>query len=240
MKKVKLVRLMIGLGLGIAFNTEAVQLKMGDHVIHSQISYQNLNRLKIQNGVIESIAGMESAFFLEKNDKTGEVYIRPTSDNGYTPISLSVTTSTGRTQDLLLEVVDGEPNTIELIDEDSKKLTDVDKSLTPAEGEDTGENDYEEIICRVMKKLINIPERYPTIRVNVSDRNFAHIKATLAEAYEIDGFVALKYKITSDRELSKPSRLDERMFTRKGDICLSLSKYEITKDSVATLYVLRR
>ena len=91
-----------------------------------------------------------------------------------------------------------------------------------------------------MKKLINVPENYPTVSVKARDRKHIHITATLEEAYAIDGFIALKYRVTSKNKGNKKSVLDERMFTREGDVCLSLSKFEITNNTVATLYVLRR
>ncbi len=235
-KLTKTIKLM-GIAALLGLNADAAQYKMGDQVIHAKISYQNLNRLKAKNDKIDIIAGLESAFHFEKNQKTGDVYIRPTEDNGYSPISVSVTTASGKTQDLLLEVVDGESRTIELVDEEYKKFDDFSDDK---DSEDIDASDYEGKVCQAMKKLINIPENYPTILVKARDRKHLHITATLKESYLIDGFIALKYRITSENKENKPSVLDERMFVREGDVCLSLSSFEITNNTVATLYVLRR
>ena len=81
-----------GAALLFCFGASAEQFKMTDEIIHSKISYQNLNRIKVKGDKIDSIAGIETAFHFEKNDKTGEIFIRPTEDNGYSPISLSLTT----------------------------------------------------------------------------------------------------------------------------------------------------
>lgn len=222
-----------GAALLFCFGANAEQFTMSDGIIHTKISYQNLNRIKVKGDKIDSIAGIETAFHFEKNDKTGEIFIRPTEDNGYSPISLSLTTTSGKTQDLLLEVADGEANTIELVAE-KEEYQRID---LPAMDEEISENNYEESICAVMKKFINLPKNCPEIEVKAMDRNYAHLTASLEEAYTIDGYIALKYKVTT--KLSRASRLDERMFSRKGDICLSLSSLEIRPNSSVSLYVLR-
>ena len=224
---------LIGLALLLCFGANAQQFKMKDGIIHAKISYQNLNRIKIKNDAIDSIAGIDSAFHFEKNDKTGEIFIRPTEDNGYDPISLSVVMVSGKTQDLVLEVVDGEANTIELVAE-KEEYPRID---LPAMDEEISGNNYEESICAVMKKLITLPKNCPEIEVKAMDRSYAHLTASLEEAYRIDGYIALKYRITTS--LNKISRLDERMFSRKGDICLSLSSLEIHPGVSVSLYILR-
>ncbi len=224
---------LIVLALLLCFGANAQQFKMKDGIIHAKISYQNLNRIKVKNDTIDSIAGIDSAFHFEKNDKTGEIFIRPTEDNGYDPISLSVVMVSGKTQDLVLEVVDGEANTIELVTE-KEEHQQIDLSVMD---EETSGNDYEESICSVMKKFINLPIDFPEIEVKATDRKHAHLTASLEKAYMIDGYIALKYKVTT--RLNNTSRLDERMFSRKGDICLSLSSLEIRPNQRVSLYILR-
>ena len=222
-----------GLALLVCFSVNAERFKMTDEIIHTKISYQNLNRIKVKGDKIDSIAGIETAFHFEKNDKTGEIFIRPTEDNGYSPISLSLTTSSGKTQDLILDVIDGEANTIELV-ADKEEYQKIDLSMLD---EETSGNDYEESICAVMKKFLNLPKDFPEIEVRALDRKHAHLTASLDKAYMIDGYIALKYKVTTS--LQKISKLDERMFSRKGDICLSLSSLEIHPGFSVSLYVLR-
>ncbi|MBO4405839.1 MAG: type-F conjugative transfer system secretin TraK [Alphaproteobacteria bacterium] len=223
----------LGVILLVCFSVNAEQFEMTDEIIHATISYQNLNRIKVKNDYIISLTGINEAFHLERNQTTGEVLLRPTEKNGYSPISCSVTTLSGKTQDLVLDVIDGEANTIELI----AKKEEYQQIDLPSQDEGTSGNDYEETICEVMKKFINLPKDFPEIGVKASDRNYAHLTASLEEAYSIDGYIALKYKVTT--KLSRVSRLDERMFSRKGDISLSLSSLEISPNSNVSLYVLR-
>jgi hypothetical protein len=225
--------------VSLIFSSHAEQFKLSNKVIKTKISYQNLNRLSIKGDKIDSIVGIDSAFHLEKNEKTGEAFIRPTEDNGYAPISLSLTTISGRTQDLLLEPVEGEANSIELISEaiaheDLSSLLDF-----PTSEESSSGNDYEETVSAVMKKFINLPTNFPAVEVrNITGRSYQHLKAKFESAYLIDGFLCLKFKIITEKD--GVFVLDERMFSRKGDVALSLSDFAVGKNSRATLYILRK
>jgi hypothetical protein len=211
---------------------------MGEGVIKAKISYQNLNRISVKGDRIESILGIDTAFHFEKNEKTGEGFIRPTEDNGYAPISLNLTTMTGKTQDLLLEPVDGDPNSIELL-ADAVSPEDISPLMDLAAQEEGSSNDYEETISAVMKKFINLPCNRPTVEVmNVAARSYQHLKASFCSAYMLDGFLCLKFKISTEKE--GKSTLDERMFSRRGDVALSLSTLSFGKNRYAILYVLRK
>jgi len=99
--------------------------KMRESPIRTRISSKQLNRISLKNDRIESITGMEEAFQFEKNEKTGDGYIKPTEANGNEPIAISLTTTSGRTQELILNVDEGEPNTIVLENvENSEDLED--------------------------------------------------------------------------------------------------------------------
>jgi hypothetical protein len=223
---------------GSIFNLAyAETYKFRANPIKAKISYQNLNRISVKNDKIDSILGIDNAFHFEKNDKTGEAFIRPTEDNGYSPISLSVTTMSGKTQDLLLEPVEGEANTIELVSDDAGQ--DLSPLLDIGVSEESIGNDYEETVSSVMKKFINFSSKLKSIEVTgVLDRFHKRLRATFESAYNIDGFMCLKFKVTTEKEGA--FRLDERMFSQKGDVALSLSTLSINNKSAATLYVLRK
>lgn len=225
------------------FSLNAEQFKMTGKLIKTKISYQNLNRISVKGDKIDALVGIDTAFHFEKNEKTGEVFIRPTEDNGYNPISISVTTTSGKTQDLLLEVVNGEANSIELISE-SNSLNDFSNQLWnddyfPDSEEGIAGGDYEENISAIMKKFINLPSKYKKIDISIEDRNHAYVIAKFQKAYRVDGFLCLKFQIVAKQE-NYSCVLDERMFSRKGDIALSLSTLHLGKNRCAALYVLRR
>ena len=221
------------------FSLNAEQFKMTGNLIKAKISYQNLNRISVKGDKIDSLVGIDTAFHFEKDEKTGEVFIRPTEDNGYNPISISVTTISGNTQDLLLEVVNGEATSIELISEGSVRDDFSEQFLEYPDSEEGFAGDYEESIAAIMKKFITLPSKYKKIDVSMKDRNHDYVVAKFQEAYRIDGFLCLKFQIEAKQE-NYSCVLDERMFSRKGDIALSLSTLHLEKNHNATLYVLRR
>ena len=221
------------------FSLNAEQFKMTGNLIKAKISYQNLNRISVKGDKIDSLVGIDTAFHFEKNEKTGEVFIRPTEDNGYNPISISVTTISGKTQDLLLEVVNGEATSIELISEGSVCDDFSEQFLGYPDSEEGFAGDYEESIAAIMKKFITIPSKYKKIDVNTEDRSHDYVIAKFQEAYRIDCFLCLKFQVVAKQE-NYSCVLDERMFSRKGDIALSLSTLRLEKNHSATLYVLRR
>ena len=222
----------------------AEQFKMGADVIKAKISYQNLNRISVKGDKIDSILGIDSAFHFEKNDKTGEVFLRPTEDNGYSPISLSIVTLSGKTQDLLLEPVEGEANVIELVSDTSSNLQQdlsplLDGSTSALPEETSISGDYEEMVSAVMKKFINLPGNQPIVEVKgVTDRSYQHFTAQFESAYLIDGFLCLRFRISTAKEGTFV--LDERMFTKTGDIALSLSALKMSNGGKVTLFVLRK
>ena len=221
------------------FSLNAEQFKMTGNLIKAKISYQNLNRISVKGDKIDSLVGIDTAFHFEKNEKTGEVFIRPTEDNGYNPISISVTTISGKTQDLLLEVVNGEATSIELISEGSVCNDFSEQFLEYPDSEEGFAGDYEESIAAIMKKFITLPSKYKKIDITTKDRCHDYVVAKFQEAYRIDGFLCLKFQIEARQE-NYSCVLDERMFSRKGDIALSLSTLHLEKNHNATLYVLRR
>ena len=64
-------------------------IKMKEGVIKTRISCEQLNRISVKNDRIESISGLEEAFSFEKNEKTGDGYIKPSEANGHEPIAIS-------------------------------------------------------------------------------------------------------------------------------------------------------
>lgn len=217
----------------------AEQFIMTGKLIKAKISYQNLNRISVKGDKIDTLVGIDTAFHCEKNEKTGDAFIRPTEDNGYSPISISVTTTSGNTQDLLLDVVDGDAHSIELISEnvtqEEKQSSDY---LSEADESSTG-SDYEENLADIMRKFINLSSNYKEENLKVDDRPHSYVTAKFQAAYRIDGFLCLKFLIKTERQ-DATFFLDERMFSRKGDIALSLSTLCLGKSRSAILYVLRR
>lgn len=208
------------------------EYQMRSDVIKAKISYQNLNRICVKGDKIDKIFGVDNAFHIEKNDKTGEAFIRPTEGNGYAPISLSVVTVSGKTQDLLLEPDDREASAIELVSSNTNNF-----SQTITNFGEIG-NDYEECISSTMKKFITHIGYNDCIVTKFTNRRCGCIKAKFDAAFMIDGFLCLRFLLSTKKKGC--FGLDEKMFSEKGDIALSLSRLRISEKEKVILFVLRK
>ncbi len=203
------------------------KFKFRNEPIRTKISLQHLNRITVTGDKIDSILGLSEAFFIEKNDKTGDAFIRPTEENGYNDISLNIVTASGETQDLILLVVDGDPQTIELETKPKPEAVeneDVDFSLS----------DYENNLATSMRNAVL--KDGIKIDITVDDRLFHGFVAKFEKAYKVDELTCLVFVVTSDIE----GECREKMFAKAGDLALSLSRLKVSKDVPAKLYVLRR
>jgi hypothetical protein len=209
----------------VCANVFGETVKMKDDPIRSRISLKHLNRIVVKNDRISSVFGLDEAFHFEKNEKTGEGHIKPTAENGYDPVSISVTTVSGKTQDFILNVDDGEPNVLvpegaEIAKEDTNDIS----------------SDFETSVIEAMKSLINGVNLRILELGKKPERDVSGFKIDFMESYQAGEFIGCKYKITAQKDA--PVELNERYFLKDGDAALSFSN--TTENRPLFLYVLRR
>lgn len=223
----------------LATSSYSETFKMSDNPIKTRISSQQLNKISVKNDRIESVIGIEEAFQFEKNEKTGDGYIRPTEANGKEPISISITTVSGRTQELLLNVDDGEANTITLknetpeaeeIEVSSERENDTSSFVSPA-------SSYETSITECMKRLV-VGDLIPIKLAITPNKNVPGFKIKHICSYNVGKFVGEKFEVTNNSNVMV--ELKEKHFWSTDDIALSFSDLKICKDKKVILYVLVR
>lgn len=217
-------------------------IKMREGPIKTRISCKQLNRISIKNDRIESISGLEEAFSFEKNEKTGDGYIRPSEANGHEPIAISLTTVSGRTQELLLNVDDGDPNTIIL--ENDEKEDSFEEEFSNDSASEAGvysgtstSSDYETGIVESMKRLI--AREVKPIKLAVTPRkNVKGFRIKHLESYEVGKYIGEKFEVSYDSNVME--KLIESEFRSEDDVALTFSELEICKGKKVILYVLVR
>lgn len=80
--------------------------------IEADISVQSMNRLSVSNDRIVSVFGDEGTFVTQSDDDNGQIFIKPSIENGEAPLSITLVTENGLTQDLILKPKKSEANTI--------------------------------------------------------------------------------------------------------------------------------
>lgn len=80
--------------------------------LYAAISATSMNRLAVPNDRISQIFGDDGAFVMQSDELTGQVFIKPSSENGTKPLALTLITENGVTQDLTLDPKEQSPTTI--------------------------------------------------------------------------------------------------------------------------------
>jgi hypothetical protein len=80
--------------------------------IEASICASSMNRIAVANDRITQIFGDEGTFESQNDEATGQVFLKPTVDNGSKNLSLTLITEQGVTQDLTLKPTATSPKTI--------------------------------------------------------------------------------------------------------------------------------
>ena len=81
-------------------------------VIEATISRQGLTRIAVKQDRILNVFGVTGEYVLETDEDQGQVFIRPMGPGSLNPISLTLTTENGHTQDLRLIPKDKSPEAL--------------------------------------------------------------------------------------------------------------------------------
>lgn len=102
--------------------------------IQIEISRQGLTRIRVEEDRIRNVFGSTGEYVLEADEEQGQIFIRPMGGGSFNPISLTLTTEKGRTQDLLLTPTDKTPEALILQSDSSLEQPQAAASL-PSRGE---------------------------------------------------------------------------------------------------------
>lgn len=98
------VFLILVYGLGPVMATTSIVLTVApDKRLNAPISQDSMNRITVANDRITNVFGDEESYVLQTEEHTGQIFLKPTADNGDKPLSLTLMTENGLTQDLTLE-----------------------------------------------------------------------------------------------------------------------------------------
>jgi len=117
--------------IGMAAQSAMIRSVDDLKVIEVPISQKDLTRIAVKDDRILTVFGVAGKYILEADEEQGQVFIRPTN-HGSEPISLTLTTENGHTQDLRLFPKDQPPETLLLrkVEEEAKNSS-LQGILTP-------------------------------------------------------------------------------------------------------------
>lgn len=83
-----------------------------DKRLKAVISCDSMNRLAVANDRITQIFGDNDAYEVQTEESTGQLFLKPTAENGKKPLSVTLITENGVTQDMTLQPEEREATTV--------------------------------------------------------------------------------------------------------------------------------
>ena len=206
--------------------------------LEASIAPDVMNRITVVNDRITSIFGDEGTFVTQTEDQTGQVFIKPTIENGSKPISLTIITENGITQDFALNPIDSAASTILL------------KNTNPSQTNNSGAN-YESLffnnsninnptisdqVTEAMKQAVS--GKLPLYNKSVSNRkSVSGYKTSFIKAYQSGSFLIT---VWTAKNTNKNNEFHERLFYQPGDLAISFQDQYLKGSKTTILYVVSR
>lgn len=196
------------------------------HVIETDISKEGLTRIAVKGDRIANVFGLAGDFLLEADEDQGQVFIRPQGLGAERPISLTITTEGGKTQDLRLKPASKNPEALVLIEAKAHPHKKIERR--PISRED---------IIELVKacKEGNVPQGFVIRPVDLKEQTGSHI--ILRE-------IRNEHLVAQTLEITNPSPeliyLNEADYGgERGTIAVSLSKKALKPGERGEAYVVR-
>ena len=195
------------------------------------ISQQEVTRIAFERSRIRKVTGNAGEFVLEKDEDTGQVYVKPVTTSRHKPINLFVSSDTA-TINLLLQPIDGPSDSI-LIREPGPDAS----SQKPPHRT----SHHVRTLKRLLRTIatgerpddmtVKEPNRTQTVRPNL------HL--TLERTWAGTSHVGERYRLVHTRKTTTPEPLTERDFHRPGVLAVSLEHDSLAPGESTTVFVIR-
>jgi type-F conjugative transfer system secretin TraK len=203
--------------------------------LEAEVSLSVMNRIAVTNDRIVNVFGDEGLFVTQTDEETGQIFIKPTADNGLKPLSISLTTENGLTQDLQLNPVEGNATTLILKSPQKINQQSPQELLLPGFSEIHAESQINQWIS-VMKQAVLglLPES--TLNVSKAPRHLEGLQVKLEKSYQSGQFLVQVWSLKNLSDFSQ--ELLERSFYKPGDLSISLEKRVLAPTDTGFLYIL--
>jgi type-F conjugative transfer system secretin TraK len=213
--------------------------------LEASICPDSMNRITVANDRIVQVFGDEGAFESQSEENTGQVFIKPTAENSIKPLSLTLITEQGKTQDLSLKPTAKSAATLILKTSDKAQKT----SATDGSGAAEGLKPYgpslgteknmpvQEQMLTLLKQAVSgqlpLKESGPSSRPSPEGYSLAPYQSFQGGGYEVQAY---------HLENTTPTPIDvqEKTFYRPGDLAISIQARVLASHGKTLLYVVRR
>ncbi len=195
--------------------------------IVAKIGKDSMNRISIENDRIFQVFGDAECYEIQTEERTGQIFIKPTQENGTKPLSMTLITENGMTQDLKLIPSFDTASSLVL---QGEKIPVKNSSLTPQE------NLMKSIKLVATEKAILIHEK----TISHDEKKPSHIffnkvSLTFLGTYQSGDYRGYKYKVKN--RTKKVLHLCEKDFFTRDEKAIALKKTTLQVGESTLLYI---
>ena len=201
--------------------------------LEANIAANAMNRIAVVNDRIVNIFGDEGTFVVQTEEHTGQVFIKPTTENGDQPLAITLITENGITQDLTLNPIKLKPTTLIL-----KPTSRVKQYNAPSEmsGFAARNQTLQDQWIQVMKQAVLGELAEVETRLVPKARKVAGFKLNYEKCYQAGSLLVQVWIIKNTTKTAQ--ELPEKNFFKNGDLALSLLKRLLQPNEKTAMYVL--
>jgi len=230
---------------GLAEQVSQILVMAENKRLEASICPHSMNRLAIANDRIAQVFGDEGAFESQSEENTGQVFIKPTAENSDKPLSITLITEQGKTQDLSLKPTAKSATTLIL------KHSDKAPSQTEGRFSDRPFADlarqsgwhrergfsYQGQILSLLKQAVMgvLPLKEGDSLSRTSPEGYA---LSYHQSFESGLFIVHCFHLENTTQTSIVC--EERAFYQPGDLALSLKARVLPVGGKTLLYVVRQ
>jgi hypothetical protein len=195
----------------------------------ASLSKTGLTRLCVEGDRVASLFVETGVLTQVADEASGQWFIQPTQPERKQPITLSIITLNGHTQDLKLTVTDIPSAAIRL---------QMPKRDTPLPNELFQESGKEEKPLILLKAVMqNQITAHPQRTIPNRKHRSAWASVRYQKEYHIEGYIISQWRVTNHR--AKSIILQENDFYEPGDIALTSIHHHLSTHASTTLFIIR-
>jgi conjugal transfer pilus assembly protein TraK len=216
--------------LAASLPASALQILEGvdGRTLVGKISQKELTRVMVERERIRRVTGNAGEFFLEKDEKKGQIYVRPAAQDATKPINLFVATDRS-TFTLLLQPVDLPAETIVIKPpRDDKVSTRVERSSS-----------YVRSIKNLLLTMASdtLPRDMDVRETSQDVALWQEARLTLTRKYVGQGLVGEKYLLTNVS--AAPMVIAEQELYKEGVIAVSVEHMNLRAGESSNVFIIR-
>lgn len=227
--KSRIIGLLICAMLGSSVQANQVLTMADNKRLEAVISSDSMNRIAVANDRITQIFGDEGSFESQNDETTGQVFLKPTSENGEKNLSLTLITEQGITQDLTLKPTAKSATTVILKNTKNTKIQSHEVGFSTDKGM-SAQNQILDVLKLAVMGQLPLLEEDSTSRIAPEGFDLSPIYS-----YQGGPYIVHVYHIQNTTETD--IEIQDNSFYQSGDLALSFQSRIVPKDAKTRLYV---